>query len=361
MVFSTPPLAKNILHCVALCCALVHPTKASWTSDEPDVNRAVREAEVLYAQLHSDLEYVVIPRTKMAVLGGEESYLLGLTKHTNTFWGRARSRSMTGKAMSVFAYDYIPYNHWNDTDPEPVDSGSSSFEAQILRVAEGKTSEYLADVVESGGCFKRIEVMRSSFRKREGAVDGEAPQYVRDELRQICSGGFAALKPSSSLPKLDGMYFGSRDEKVVKLRFRDGRIKDANLTVDKFDDSGVSVTYHPLCNGIISFVVSQDDTGDVLTFVILKKSIGELGVIWKKGQDDDTIRMQDHSLCNMEKHRRRTITQYSLDEWDRYLPESFILGRYATKLKVLRGLPDYRLDSIFFFFFFSCSTPSTGQ
>ncbi|KAF4647488.1 hypothetical protein FOL46_004165, partial [Perkinsus olseni] len=163
--------------------------------------------------LHSDLEYVVIPWTKLAAPGGKESMHLGLTKHSNKFWNRARSRAERGKETYVFAYDYIPYNYWNDTDPEPVDPNSSISKAQILRVVEGKTSEYVADVVEDGGCFERIEAMKSSFRQTESYVVGEAPRYVKDELRQICSKGFAALKPSTSLPKLDGMYVGSRDER----------------------------------------------------------------------------------------------------------------------------------------------------
>ncbi|KAF4651185.1 hypothetical protein FOZ61_010676 [Perkinsus olseni] len=218
------------------------------------MSQVVREQEVLYARVGRNVEFFFIPWNSAAVDTNEESRRLGLTRQKKTFPGKARSQENDAKETSVIAYDFVPYNCWNITHPGPRGSGRSVAKAQILRVVDGKTAEYIADVVHSGGCFERIEVMTSSYTRQEGAAVEEAPQYVQHELRQICNNGFAALKPSSSLPKLDGIDVGSRDERNPKLRFRDGVIEDADLIVEKFTDIYPFVTYQPLCSGIVSYV-----------------------------------------------------------------------------------------------------------
>ncbi|KAF4717642.1 hypothetical protein FOZ63_005320 [Perkinsus olseni] len=69
------------------------------------------------------------------------------------------------------------------------------------------------------GCFKEIKEKEYSYDRDESI--GDAPPHVKKELDRICKKGFAALKPSSSLPNLNGTYVGSRDETRAELRFRD--------------------------------------------------------------------------------------------------------------------------------------------
>ncbi|KAF4717333.1 hypothetical protein FOZ62_004901, partial [Perkinsus olseni] len=324
MVPSERSSFTNAFRFVGYCCLLLCPTGSSWAPGTASTGKAVREQEVLYAQLpRTGVEYFLIPRNKLAVTSLGESRRLGLTEHRRGFVGKARSLEDIVNETIVMAYDYVPYTHWNTTDSRRPGLGSSVLKAQIFRVTEGKTSEYIADVVYSGGCFERIEAMAFSYSRQEGAAVEEAPGYVKDELRQICDKGFLALKPSTSLPKLDGVYVGSRDERSLKLSFYHGAIHGADLVIETFANIYPFVTYHPLCDGIIS-LITRGRRREGLTLVILKKAKGYKGVFWEHRQEE-TVLIKGYPLCEVEVHGRRTITRYELHKWDQNLPDDFVL------------------------------------
>ncbi|KAF4695932.1 hypothetical protein FOZ60_003096 [Perkinsus olseni] len=306
MVPPEPSSFTNAFRFVGFCCLLLCPIGSSWAPGTASTGKAVREQEVLYAQLpETGVEYFFIPRNKLAVTSLGESRRLGLTEHGRGFVGKARSLEDIVNETIVMAYGYVPYTCWNTTDSGRHGQGSSVLKAQIFRVAEGKTSEYIADVVYSGGCFERIEAMPFSFRRNEIA-SREAPQNVKDELRQICDTGFAALKPSSRLPKLDGVYIGSRDGRSLKLSFYHGAIIGADLVIETFAKIYPFVTYHPLCDGIISLITRGRDRED-LTLVILKKARGYKGVFWEHRREE-TVLIKGYPLCEVEDCAREQAT-----------------------------------------------------
>ncbi|KAF4750275.1 hypothetical protein FOZ62_015699 [Perkinsus olseni] len=313
--------------CVGSCSLLVQASiHEDWVPDD-EVSYAVREQEVLYAQVESDVErdveYFFIPWNNVAANSLEESKRLGLTRHNQILQGKAMTRDRKPKTSALVVYDYVPHNYWKVIYPWRRDLVNGVSTAQILRVADGQTLEYAADVQKFGGCFKRIREKEYSHDKDESI--GDAPPHVKKELDQICKKGFAALKPSSSLPNLNGTYVGSRDERRAELIFRDGVLKDGNLVTENFTENvWPFVTHHPLCDGILSEVSPGDHRNK---FIILKKSSGEREMLWERGTNVETAATRSHSrpLCDMERHRRRTITQFALDAWDRDLPDDFIL------------------------------------
>ncbi|KAF4666634.1 hypothetical protein FOL46_003003 [Perkinsus olseni] len=299
----------------------------------PDPSYAVREQEVLYAQVESDVErdveYFFIPWNNVAVNSLKESKRLGLTRHNRILWGKARTRDIKSNKRSLLVYNYVPHNYWRVIYPWRRDLVNGVSTAQIIRVADGKTSEYIADVHKFGGCFKRIKEKEYSYDKDESI--GDAPPHVKKELDEICKKGFAALNPSSSMPNLNGTYVGSRDERRVELRFRDGVVKDGKLVVENFTEVWPFVTHHPLSYGILSEVSPGDHRNKVM---ILEKYSGERELLWERGHNDATsgMRRRSHPLCDMEQHRRRTITEYTLYEWDRQIPDDFIIEPHFRSL-----------------------------
>ncbi|KAF4716921.1 hypothetical protein FOZ62_026282 [Perkinsus olseni] len=300
--------------CVCSCSLLIRASiYEDWVPDD-EVSYAVREQEVLYAQVESDVErdveYFFIPWNNVAVNSREESERLGLTRHIHILWGKARTRDRKPKKTALVVYDYVPHNYWKVIYPWRRGLGSAVSTAQIIRLADGKTSEYTAGVAYLGGCFERIREKEYSYDRDESI--GDAPPHVKKELDQICKKGFAALKPSSSLPNLNGTYVGSRDERRAELRFRDGVVKDGNLVVENFTEVWPFVTHHPLCDGILSEISPGNHRSKVM---ILKKPSGEGEMLYERGHNDETAVMHSHSrpLCDMKQHRRRTITQFTLN------------------------------------------------
>ncbi|KAF4753324.1 hypothetical protein FOZ62_016746, partial [Perkinsus olseni] len=188
-----------------------------------------RQKEVLYGRVHGDgTEFFFIPGVKVAISDLSTAHRLGLTQHYNLFPERAISQGRSQAKADLRTSDFLPHN----TKRYDLDVVSKT---RIFRVKDGETSEYVADVtdsIEGGKCFDNI-------RQREyanGQVYEDPPGKVVWELQQICSGGFSALRPSTNMSVLDGVYLGSRVNRNVFFRFRNGEVKEAELTLKEINE-----------------------------------------------------------------------------------------------------------------------------
>ncbi|KAF4739367.1 hypothetical protein FOZ62_028738 [Perkinsus olseni] len=292
-------LSKSLI--VIKFCLLVYSTKGE----------VYRENELLYARVASGAEFVFIPHQRIEVATIAASRRLALTKHKKVFRQKARSRGHDGERADVEAYDFVPYN-WLGSGNQRVTR------ARILRLKEGRTTGYLARV-GGGRCFYDIKLSEPTFSGRRVTQD------VMDELTEACIQGFTALKPSPGLSKLNGTYTGSRLDRSLEVRFSGGVVEDVDLLTEKPVREARLVTYHPLCNGMISLV--GGGTGEpegTVALMILKKSRGEEETTLGRWLLSWVIH-DEEPLCNAEKHGRRNITRSTLFKWDHILPLDYNL------------------------------------
>ncbi|KAF4713823.1 hypothetical protein FOZ63_000228 [Perkinsus olseni] len=310
----------NVLWYVGLSCLLVDPSRA----------QMCREDELLYARVHPGVEYFFVPRLKFGVSCIEKSKSLGFTQDIRFHQGRSRSRDPRAERGNVGVADFMPFNSL-------IETTTRATETRILRVEYGETSEYVADV-RGERCFTRIGMVSCSSRLgREGRFE-EASARVKEELQEICKKGFTALKPSPSLSTLNGVYTGSRMERSLEFEFGDGGVfKKVKLNVEEAVGQGRFVTYYPLCDGLISIVYGgQDDSESAITLMILKKSRTDrkqsfirrrLSRKSRRQRSDDGF----HAMCNVEEHGRRNITRFTIDQWDRGLPDDYVFKSRVTR------------------------------
>ncbi|KAF4747828.1 hypothetical protein FOZ63_000124 [Perkinsus olseni] len=292
-----------------------------------------REKELLYARVDGRVnglvEYIVIPHNTLDFASVKRTRSFVLEK------GRARTRDPKPEMRNMCAYKHVSHIALADFNQVVA-------QARILRIQSGETSEYEADVVQSGLCFEQIRLRKTSGNTLDDSYaslyEGASP-LVKEELAQICTEGFTALKPSSRLSNLEGIYTGYRMEKSIRLKFHDGMIKEADLVNEGFHREDPAVTYHPVCDGMMAVADVFPTTSLSKTIMILKRTklatFSEPGesarrqigrtLSRKKSSKGHKWSLGTQALCDMKQHGRRNISRTSLDQWDRDLPQEFIL------------------------------------
>ncbi|KAF4715654.1 hypothetical protein FOZ63_033240, partial [Perkinsus olseni] len=219
MALSKSSLLSAFFGCLLVlyhCVPVVHPSTTV----------VYREGEVLYAQVSEDVEYLVMPRDWGAVTDLHDAQQLGLSQFQGRFLEAAGSRGGTAKKGNLTVYDYYPFHVWAHYNKVVT-------KAKLFRLQYGETFEYEAGVARDGGCFDNITLVKSSFHTGGHRVREKVPQYVQEEIEQLCANGFSALQPTSSHSVLDGVYSGSRKERTLQLTFRRGELLDVDLTVEE--------------------------------------------------------------------------------------------------------------------------------
>ncbi|KAF4648454.1 hypothetical protein FOZ61_002681, partial [Perkinsus olseni] len=200
----------------------------------------------------------------------------------------------------------------------------------------------------------------------QGRVSKVAPENIQEELAELCQSGFSALQPSPDSPLVDGFYTGTRMERNVSLEVHDGKIMGAGLTVKRVGEDCRSITYYPVCDGMLAIIVPAEKlpTEDKAYYVMLKKSEKPkkrsesfLSRLRRKRSDEgnsDDVELQSlqagnqgsHPLCNAAHERRKLNRDELLEKWDRNMPEDFVL-----KLVLLVHLTDaqgYRQQEVLY-------------
>ncbi|KAF4730098.1 hypothetical protein FOZ62_027493, partial [Perkinsus olseni] len=180
-----------------------------------------------------------------------DSQRLGFTHYFKHLLGKAMRQGHNPKMAYLHTCDFVPHN-----------TGQYVYgvvnKVRILRVKDGQTSEYTADVVGGGKCFDNIHQVKDDSH---GQGYDDLPRKIEIELQRLCDDGFSALHPFPQSSVEDGLYTGSRMRRSVSLGFQKGQVSEASLTLREADDEeDYYVTYHRLCNGVISVIVPGMDS-----------------------------------------------------------------------------------------------------
>ncbi|KAF4741621.1 hypothetical protein FOZ63_026338, partial [Perkinsus olseni] len=273
-----------------------------------------RQQEVLYGRVRGDegAEFFLLPRVKAAIGSLSTAQNSGLSKYSHYFPDKTKGPGPKPQKTGLHTYDFLPHNTFKDNN-DVVN------QTRILRVEEGETKEYAADVVEGDKCFDNIRELEDS----QGRVS----------------------KPSPDSPLVDGFYTGTRMERNVSLEVHDGRMMGAGLTVKRVGEDCRSITYYPVCDGMLAIIVPADKlpTEDKAYYVMLKKSEKPkkrsksfLSRLRRKRSDEgnsDDVELQglqagnqgSHPLCNAAHERRKLYRDELFEKWDRNMPEDFVL------------------------------------
>ncbi|KAF4730550.1 hypothetical protein FOZ63_028434 [Perkinsus olseni] len=291
-----------------------------------------RETEVLYAkvagEVDGDAEYFFLPHGSAAIITTYDYMCRGLSEEGVELHRKAMSRDPKPKKRNICAYEYAPHNSLKGYNKTVT-------KTRIIRVQNGETSEYFADVVSDGRCFDRVKLQTTTFHTRGEIEAEELALPVKQELEQICAEGFTALKPSPSLSSLNGVYIGERKQTRLEMKFRRGTVKDADLLAEKLGEADAEVMYYPLCGGVITIVNAAPDDQQSTSIVILEKSeVAKTQSLRKRlfsRRKSPKHAFDDYSraLCNVEEHGRRSINRTTLGLWDRGLPDEFVLKTKA--------------------------------
>ncbi|KAF4708529.1 hypothetical protein FOZ62_026468, partial [Perkinsus olseni] len=242
------------------CIALVSSVLTSPTGAEPH-----RQQEILYGRIHGDgTEFFLLPRPTGAIGTLTDSQRLGFTHFFKHFQGKAMRQGHNPKMAYLHTCDFVPHN-----------TGQYVYgvvnKTRILRVKDGQTSEYTADVVGGGKCFNNIHQVKDDSH---GQGCDDPPRKIEIQLQRLCDDGFSAVHPFPQSSVEDGLYTGSQMRRSVSLGFQKGQVSEASLTLREADDEeDYYVTYHRLCNGVISVIVPGMDSpvGETSEYVILRK------------------------------------------------------------------------------------------
>ncbi|KAF4705971.1 hypothetical protein FOZ62_028489 [Perkinsus olseni] len=209
---------------------------------------------------------------------------------------------------------------------------------RILRVEGGITVEYLANVAKDGNCFDRIWEWKSS---EDGGEYVDASGQIDNELAELCHTGFVALEPSPDVSTLDGIYTGDGPGKNLYFDFNNGTLKDAYLSVREISEKTRMAMYYPVCDGILSLVSPEPGlkSEETPAYLILKRSRERarqrknlISLRKRRGEEDEAQPLVgdegSNYLCKPE-HVRRKLRRSQMAQWDRNLPEKFILKRKA--------------------------------
>ncbi|KAF4684328.1 hypothetical protein FOZ60_007989 [Perkinsus olseni] len=326
-MISSIPLINIRFWCIALIGSLL----VYLTGAEP-----YRQQEVLYGRVRGDegAEFFLLPRVKAAIGSLSTAQNSGLSKHSHYFPDKTKGPGPKPQRTGLHTYDFLPHNTLKDNN-------NVVNQTRILRVEEGETKEYAADVVEGDKCFDNIRELEDS----QGRVSKVAPENIQEELAELCQSGFSALQPSPDSPLVDGFYTGTRMERNVSLEVHDGKMMGAGLTVKRVGEDCRSITYYPVCDGMLAIIVPADKlpTEDKAYYVMLKKSEKPkkrsksfLSRLRRKRSDEgnsDDVELQSlhagnqgsHPLCNAAHERRKLNRDELLEKWDRNMPEDFVL------------------------------------